>query len=114
RAIGSRWWQIPKERVVDFVEALKRDEDSEYVNALKRDEDDEWVTEMNMVSRALGLLNRDYKDHMFARSANKRWVIYERRGLPCLIDTHTETEELLGWSPNDKAWLNPAWANSAL
>src|SRR5207249_5151823 len=49
RAIGSRWWQIPKERVVDFVEALKRDEDSEYVNALKRDEDDEWVTEMNMV-----------------------------------------------------------------
>ena len=34
---------------------------------------------------------------MVARSKNKRWVVYERRGLPCLIDTQTDTEELLGW-----------------
>ncbi len=86
RAVGSRWWQIPQERVPAFEAALKRNEASEL--------DDE----KNMVARGLGLLRRDYAGNMFARSADGRWVIYERLGHPCLIDTKSGTEELLGWN----------------
>jgi len=89
RANGSRWWQISKEKVPQFVEALRHNEKSEFED------------ERNMVARAIGLLTRDYTSNMFARSDNKRWVVYERYGLPCLIDTQTDTEELLGW-PRDR------------
>ena len=106
RAIGSRWWQISKEKVPQFVEALQRNEKSEFED------------ERNMVARAIGLLTRDYKSKMFARSSNGRWVVYERRGLPCLIDTTTDTEELLGW-PRDEnttfeGMLLPALGNEPL
>ena len=90
RAIGSRWWQIPKEKVPQFVATLRRNENSEFED------------ERNMVARAIGLLTRDYASKMFACSANKRWVIYERHGLPCLIDTKTDTEELCGSSKQAK------------
>src|SRR5262249_16199860 len=53
--------------------------------------------EKNMADRAIGLLTRRYDSKMFSKSPNGRWVIYERYGLPCLIDTTTESEELLGW-----------------
>lgn len=33
---------------------------------------------------------------VFSRSPSKRWVIDERHGKPCLIDTRTSTEEWLG------------------
>jgi hypothetical protein len=59
-----------------------------------------------MVARAIDLLTRNYTSNMVARSKNKRWVVYERRGLPCLIDTQTDTEELLGW-PRE---LRDPWA----
>jgi hypothetical protein len=102
RGVGSRWWQIPKERVPDYVKALKR-------NAKSKLED-----EVNMLNRALGLLNRDYSGTMFVRSPTQRWVIYERYGLPCLIDTQTGTEELLGWKGDRIGWLDAAWDNATL
>ncbi len=97
RAVGSRWWQIPNGRVRVFSEALMRRKNGEQED------------ELNMVHRALGLLNRDYRGPMFARSPNKRWVIYERRGLPCLIDTKTGTEELLGWSSDTSGLPIGSW-----
>jgi AcrR family transcriptional regulator len=102
RAIGSRWWQIPRERVADFVSALQRNAASEFED------------EQNMVTRAVGLLTRDYSGRMFARSSNGRWVVYERHGLPCVIDVQTSTEELLGWSDGRSAWLAPAWGNGPI
>jgi hypothetical protein len=102
RAVGSRWWQIPKDRLADFQAALKRNAASEL--------DDE----RNMAHRAQGLLARSYQGDMFSRSADKRWVVYERYGLPCLIDTKSETEELLGWSKDDPNWLVCAWGNAPL
>ena len=100
RAVGSRWWQIPKERVPAFVAALKRNESSEF--------DDE----KNLVQRGVGLLTRSYGGKMLPTSSDGRWVIYERLGLPCLIDTKTGTEELLGWGPEDSAgWLVSSWGN---
>lgn len=104
RAIGSRWWQIPKEQVPHYLKALQASRRSEYED------------ERNMAARAVGLLKRDYKGPMFARSRNGRWVLYERRQLPCLIDTHNESEELLGWflDSGDFAWLASATANLPL
>lgn len=105
RAIGSRWWQISKEKAPQFVEALRRNEQSEFED------------ERNMITRAIGLLMRDYRSNMFARSSNGRWVVYERRALPCLIDTTTDTEELLGWSRDkgsDLEMLLPAFGNQPL
>jgi hypothetical protein len=47
---------------------------------------------------------------MFSRSPNSRWVIYERYSFPCLIDTTTYTEELIGWSPVSKRDVEmPPW-----
>ena len=102
RGVGSRWWQIPMERVPDFVKALRRNEKSEFED------------EVNMIHRALALLQRDYSGTMLARSPNKRWVIYERHGLPCLIDTTTDTEESLGWTGGHTVWFDVAWGNSTL
>jgi hypothetical protein len=87
RAIGSRWWQISKDKSDSYVKALAQNLRSE----------EEFEDERNMAERAIGLLTRRYDSRMFSRSPNGRWVIYERRGLPCLIDTTTDTEELLGW-----------------
>jgi hypothetical protein len=105
RAIGSRWWQISKDHLPRFVEALRRNEKSEFED------------ERNMVVRAIDLLTRNYTSNMVVRSKNKRWVVYERRGLPCLIDTQTDTEELLGWSrDNHYPWpmFSPAVQNQPL
>jgi hypothetical protein len=89
RAIGSRWWQIPREKTDGYVNALEHN--------LRPEVDFE--DEKNMAERAIGLLTRRYDSKMFSRSPSGRWVIYERRGFPCLIDTTTYTEELAGWAP---------------
>ena len=105
RAVGSRWWQIPKERVPVFVAVLKHNESSEFED------------ERNMVQRGIGLLTRNYRGKMLPRSADGRWVIYERLGLPCLIDTKTGTEELLGWGNGGclmSSWGNGETAGSVL
>lgn len=97
RAIGSRWHQIPKDRVPVFLAALKEQSKSEH-DGLK-----------NMARRGIALLKRDYRDAMVSRSHGKRWVIYERHGLPCLIDTANGTEELLGFGGG--GMLNAAYGN---
>src|SRR5262249_16887240 len=87
RAIGSRWWQIPKDKTADYTKALAQNQKPEM----------DFEMEKNMADRAIGLLTRRYDSKMFSKSPNGRWVNYERYGLPCLIDTTTESEELLGW-----------------
>jgi hypothetical protein len=100
RAIGSRWQQVPKERVKVFTDALKTN--------LKSGE----PGLVNMSRRGIALLNRTYDNDMFSRSKNRRWVIYERHGKPCLIDTRTHTEELLGFEVEGKFF--PAYGNEAI
>ncbi len=102
RSIGSRWWQIPEDRVAAFVQALGKNAASELAG------------EARMAKRSIGLLKRDYGGPMLPRSSNRRWVVYERRGLPCLIDTRDGSEELLGWSPESRAWLLCALGNEDL
>jgi hypothetical protein len=104
RAIGSRWWQIPREKTDNYVNALQHN--------LRPEVDFE--DEKNMAERAIGLLTRRYDSKMFSRSPNGRWVIYERRGFPCLIDTTTYTEELLSWSTAfDRRLEMPPWVFSS-
>lgn len=103
RGVGSRWHQIPEDRVPAFAAALK---------PLAADEEDHWDV-ANMARRARGLLTRNYKNDMFVPSPDGLWVIYERYGLPCLIDTERKNEELLGWGEEDSGgWFAPAWSNS--
>ncbi len=84
RAIGSRWWQIPP------------GERSRYIKALEANLGSAETDVVNMTRRAIGLVARSYDNDMFGRSPGKRWVIYERSGKPCLIDSRNGTEELLG------------------
>ena len=102
RAIGSRWWQIPKEKTESYVNALQ--------NNLKSEIDFE--DETHMAERGIGLLTKKYDSKMFSRSPNGRWIFYERRGFPCLIDTTTYTEELLGWVSNSDQAMPPWWFGS--
>lgn len=98
RAIGSRWHQIPKERVPVFIAALKAHLKSEHEGLV------------NMARRGIALLDHSYAGKMLSRSKSKRWVIYERHGLPCLIDTANGTEELLGFGAGGD--LAAAWGNT--
>lgn len=104
RGVGSRYWQIPAERKPAFLDALAR-------NLASERED-----ERNMAARAIGLLTEKYDGPMFGRSPAGRWVIYERHGLPCLVDTRNKTEELLGWEGGD--WhagkFAAGWSNATL
>ena len=103
RAVGSRWWQIPSDRRGDFLEALRS------AMAAESSED-----AARMQDRGTGLLTRKYKGEMFSRSPDKQWVIYERFFHPCLVDTKTSTEELLGMSGAEEfaaEWFGPAWGN---
>ena len=100
RAIGSRWHQIPKAERPGYLRSL---------SANLKSNDPALV---NMTHRAIGLLDRKYRGDMFSRSPNGRWVIYERRGKPCLIDTRTDTEELLGH--HNESWFLPAIGNEPI
>lgn len=103
RAVGSRWWQIPSDRRGDFLEALRSAKAGESYEDAAR-----------MQERGIGLLARKYKGDMMSRSPDKRWVIHERFYHPCLIDTKTSTEELLGMARPEEfayAWFAPAWGN---
>ena len=104
RAIGSRWWQISKEKTESYANALQGNLKSEV----------DFEDETHMAERAIGLLTKKYDSKMFSRSPNGRWVMYERRGFPCLIDTTTYTEELVGWSPayNRESEMPPWWYGS--
>jgi hypothetical protein len=100
RAIGSRWHQVPKECVPAFVDALK---------PLLRERE---TGVANMAKRGVALLTRDFRGPMVSRSPNERWVLYERYGLPCIIDTRTDTEELRG--PLDGPKMFCAYSNEEL
>jgi hypothetical protein len=101
RAIGSRWWQIPKDKIDSDVKALQSNLRTEV----------DYEDETHMAERAIGLLTKKYDSKMFSRSPNGRWVIYERYSYPCLIDTTTSTEELIGWSgsSNRDQEMPPWW-----
>jgi len=100
RAIGSRWWQIPQDQLSTYVQALKMN---------LRSKDEQLV---NMTRRAIGLLTRTYDGDMFSRSTSGRWVIYERHGKPCLIDTRNHMEKLLG--AGLEGTFSPSYSNQPL
>ena len=94
RGIGSRWWQIPKEKTESYVNALQHNLRSEI----------DFEDEKNMAERAIGLLTKRYDSKMFSRSPNSRWVIYERYSFPCLIDTTTYRKTLAVGAEFMKIW----------
>lgn len=102
RGVGSRWHQIPEERAAAYLAALRP-----LANARDAHPD-----AANMADRAIGLLSRRYDGPMFAASPDGKWVVYERYGLPCLLDRGRNNEELIGWEGGERlGWFGPAWNN---
>jgi hypothetical protein len=83
RAIGSRYYQVPKERLPEFIAALRQ-----YRREVS--DDDKVVAE-----RGLGLLTHDFSEPAFSVSPDKKWVLYEQRRRPMIADTGLETRQLL-------------------
>lgn len=83
RAIGSRFRQIPKERVDVYVHALKK--------CAARGPEDATL----MADRAIGLLTRDYSFAAFSKSPDGQWVLYERRRLPVIANIKRQSHALL-------------------
>lgn len=90
RAIGSRYAQIPEAERASYVAAIERLQKTEKSSVVLR-----------MAGRALGLLRREYQADMFAPNPKGDLVAYERRGLPCVLDTGRKTETLIGKREDD-------------
>lgn len=99
RAVGSRYFQIPDADKPKYLKALQPLLKSEFAD------------EANMARRAIGLLTWKFDSGVFSVSPTKRWVIYERYMLPCLIDTTNRTEELLGWKQDNYDAFAPVWGD---
>jgi hypothetical protein len=98
RAIGSRFYQIPKERTAAFVDALKQ---------CAKDAPDGVKFVAN---RAIGLLTRDFSSDAFSKSPDGRWVLYEQRRLPMIADITLAKRQLLApVSPDDKWGVNDTY-----
>lgn len=82
RMIGSRARVIPKKDRPRFAAALRK-------WAATHDGNDPYY------QRALGLLTEDYRSAVFCKSPDGRYVIYERLGVPEVIDTQGGQYRLL-------------------
>jgi hypothetical protein len=101
--IGSRWWQVPRDQSARYIAELKK--------SAAREEDNG----MGECSRSIALLQQGSGSRIEFRKAvsispNGRWIIYDRLGLPCLVDVQTQSEEMLGMESADREgryWGNP-------
>jgi len=89
RAIGSRFYEIPKERLPEFIAAMRQyrqglPDDAEYPD-----------DDMTVAERGLGLLTRDFSEPAFSVSPDKKWVLYEQRRRPMIADTSLARRQLL-------------------
>lgn len=84
RAIGSRFAQIPPERVNEYVAVLRECAETTEHEGAKA-----------MCQRAIGLLTRDYSSDQFSVSPDSHWVLYERRRLPVIADAQADVHTLL-------------------
>ena len=102
RALGSRYAQIPLNEIPAYVQAITT------AGALQPNTDVARIAE-----RAAGLLKRDYQGEMFAPNPQGTLVIYERRGLPCVISVSAETEILIGKRTDDYLFCFRPWIGNA-
>ncbi len=101
--IGSRWWQVPKDNLDAFITRLK-------TAAAKEREGytGECYRSVALLQVAAG--KRIEHPEAVSVSPNGRWIIYDRLGMPCLVDVQSRSEELLGVESNTREgryWGNP-------
>jgi len=102
RAIGSRFFDVPKEQRKTYIEALKKcAADGPADNTL-------------ICQRAIGLLTENYAFPAFSVGPKKKWVLYERRKLPVITLAKNGSHELLSpvW-PGENELLKLAVTNSS-
>jgi len=91
RAIGSRFYQIPKDRLPVFIAAMKQ-----YLRDVPNDpEQADGYGDINVAVRGVGLLTRDFSGPAFSVSPDRKWVLYEQRRRPMIADTGLENRQLL-------------------
>ncbi len=90
--IGSRWWQIPKNQVEVYIVRLKQ-------AAARSGELGECSRSIALLQQAIG--KRMEPSDAISLSPNGRWLIYDRLGLPCLVDVQSKSEELLGFDSSE-------------
>jgi len=83
RAIGSRYDQIPQEKLPAFLTALER-------CAREGPKDNTFVAQ-----RAIGLLTRNFSYPAFSVSPDGRWVLFEQRRLPVIADIKLTHRQML-------------------
>ncbi len=88
--IGSRWWQIPKDQVGVYIARLKKANPS----------GEGGQRSIELLEQSQG--KRLERPQGVSLSPNGRWIIYDRRGLPCLIEVQSQSEELLGHDHADR------------
>lgn len=84
RMIGSRARLIPKSQRPKYIASLK--------DAATKEEDTFYAS---YVRRALGILENDFSNSMFEKSPDGRFAVYERLGVPEVIDMKTGEFKLL-------------------
>jgi hypothetical protein len=105
RGIGSRYGQIPKEELGDYLPPLRK-------LLVDREQHEDVAL---MAERAIGLLTRNYSGDLFAPSPDRKWIIYERYSRPCVIDVRRKNEELLGWrSDTPTMGFGSSWGGCTL
>jgi hypothetical protein len=94
RAIGSRFYQIPKDQMPEFIAAMRQYRQQFPPNSKPLDpaepQGDQIVAE-----RGLGLLTRDFSGPEFTVSPDKKWVLYEERRRPMIATTDLAKRQLL-------------------
>ena len=101
--VGSRWWQVPTDKLDSFIGRLK-------TAAAKEGEGytGECYRGVALLQVAAG--KRIEHPEAVSLSPNGRWIIYDRLGMPCLVDVQSRSEELLGLDSDlreGRFWGNP-------
>jgi len=101
RAIGSRFFDVPKDQRKTYLEALQK-------CAAEGPEDNTLICQ-----RAIGLHTENYAFHFFSVGPKKKWVLFERRKLPVITLAKNGSHELLSpvW-PGEDELLKLAVTNS--
>jgi hypothetical protein len=95
RAIGSRFQFVKEEDISLFVKALKECLSEQDVFLRTSRDGNRELTRL-LCQRAIGLLTKNYDfPEVFSQSPNGRWVIYERRSCPVIVDTLTSEHRML-------------------
>lgn len=94
RAIGSRFYEIPKDQRPQFIAAMRQYR-RQFPPDSKPMDPSEPQGDQIVAERGLGLLTRDFSGPEFSVSPDKKWVLYEERRRPMIATADLSARQLL-------------------